>query len=135
MFGPEKPVVKLPAAPEKAGKVAPSPPASLPPASPTAAAAPAKPCRSGLMASRHAMKYSPLVAAPADPKASNGKRAKEQVYTLPPWAGLAKDEYYGLVQRCAGKTTTKSEWAVLAEGVKDARPAGTWGADWRTKGC
>jgi hypothetical protein len=102
------------------------------PAGPEPVAAPAKPRSGGLMGSKHAVKYSSPAAVT---KASNGKRPAEQVYTLPPYAGLAKDEYYGLVQRCAGKTTTESEWAVLVEGVKDARPAGTWGADWREKGC
>jgi hypothetical protein len=117
-------MTKLAIPPSKEPAPAPSP------AAPEPVTAPAKPRSGGLMGSRYAVKYS----SPAAVTKTGMGNTKEQVYTLPPYAGLAKEEYYGLVQRCAGKTTTESEWAVLVEGVKDARPAGTWGADWREKG-
>ena len=51
-----------------------------------------------------------------------------QVYCLPPFDGLCKEEYYDLLMSIAGKTTTETEWKALVENTVDARPPRTWGA-------
>ncbi|KAF2714112.1 hypothetical protein K504DRAFT_488341 [Pleomassaria siparia CBS 279.74] len=122
--------VKFPAAAVKPVEPAPvATPAATPAVAPTA------PKKGGLMGSRYSNKPYPR-AAPANttnttaPKSLTGKtiKASEEVYTLPPLNGLSKEEYYNLVQCCAGKKVTESQWYKWTEGQIDRRAPGTWGA-------